>query len=86
MTGLALEIPPELVEEVAKRAAELVGELSTRADDAWLDAKGAAEYLAVPLSAVHRLTSTRQIPFSQDVPGGKLYFKRSALDDWRTSR
>ncbi len=83
MTTISLDISPEVVETIARRAAEIVRE--TAAPDQWLDAKGAAEYLAVPLSTIHKLTAARAIPFSRDTPGGKLYFKRSALDEWRSS-
>ena len=77
----ALEIPSELVELIARRAAELVA--ARPSDDGWMDARAAAEYLALPRSTLHKLTAAREIPFSQDGPGGKLYFKRSALDQWR---
>ena len=53
--------------------------------DGWLDINGAAAYLALPRSTLHKLTAARSIPFSQDCQGGKLYFKRSALDAWRES-
>jgi excisionase family DNA binding protein len=82
--SVPLEIPPELVELIARRAAELV---ETRpSDDGWMDARAAADYLALPRSTLHKLTAAREIPFSQDGSGGKLYFKRSALDAWRSSR
>jgi excisionase family DNA binding protein len=51
--------------------------------DEWLDATRAAEYLGVPRSTLHKLTAEGAIPFAQDGPGCKLYFKPSALDAWR---
>ncbi len=51
--------------------------------DEWLDANAAADYLSLPRSTLHKLTAERAIPFAQDGPGCKLYFKRSALDAWR---
>ena len=51
--------------------------------DEWLDSKGAADYLRLPKSTLHKLTAERAVPFEQDGPGCKLYFKRSALDAWR---
>ncbi len=81
---MTVEFPPELVEQIAARAAELV---EVRDDDRWMNAREAADYLAVPVSTIHKLTAEpdprRPIPFEQDVAGGKLYFKRSALDRWR---
>jgi excisionase family DNA binding protein len=78
--NVAIELTDELIEHIAQRVAQRMG---PRDDDSWLDAVGAAEYLAIPRSTLHKLTSAAAIPFSQDVPGGKLYFKRSALDAWR---
>jgi len=80
MVTATLDIPNELLEAIARRAAEL---MPSPAEDRWMGAQEAADYLAIPVSTLHKLTSARAIPFSQDAPGGKLYFKRSALDDWR---
>ena len=82
---LGLEVPAKLVEAVAKRAAEMIAEGTKQDAGGWLDAKGAAEYLGLPLSMVRKLSAAREIPCVQDVPKGKLYFKRSALDEWRAS-
>lgn len=49
----------------------------------WLDTAGAANYLALPVSTMHKLTAAESIPFSQDVPNGRCYFLRSELDAWR---
>jgi excisionase family DNA binding protein len=51
--------------------------------DGWLDSKQAADYLGVSLSTVHRLTAARSIDFEQASPGGRVYFRRAALDAWR---
>jgi excisionase family DNA binding protein len=53
------------------------------ADNGWLTARQAAEYLGLSVAALHRLTAARTIPFAQDAPGCKLWFKRSELDQWR---
>lgn len=52
-------------------------------DDGWMTSAKAADYLAVPISTVRKLTAAGSIPFAQDVPGGRCYFKRSELDRWR---
>jgi hypothetical protein len=52
--------------------------------DGWLDAKAAAEYLGFTSTApLHKLTARRQIAFSQDVAGGKCWFRRCDLDAYR---
>jgi hypothetical protein len=53
------------------------------ADDGWLDAKRAAAYVGLSMNALHKLTAERAIPFEQEGPGCKMWFKRSELDAWR---
>lgn len=67
---------------LAERLGPYLRSVSSPPDD-WLDATAAAEYLSLPRSTLHKLTAERAIPFAQDEPGCKLYFKRSALDAWR---
>jgi hypothetical protein len=54
--------------------------------DEWYDTKRAAEYLSLTVNAIHKLTAARAIPFEQDGPGCKCWFKPSELDDWRRGR
>ena len=49
----------------------------------WLGAREAAAYLGMSVTALHKLTAARSIPFEQDAPGCKLWFQRSELDRWR---
>jgi hypothetical protein len=51
--------------------------------DSWLDSTQAAAYLAISRTALHKQTAARAIPFEQDRPGAKCWFKRSELDAWR---
>ncbi len=53
--------------------------------DRWMTTAEAAAYLGVTPNALHKLTRARAIPFSQDGPGCRCYFKRSDLDRWRDS-
>lgn len=84
-----LRTDPDALRELAVALAPYVDE-QTPAEDTWLDARQASEYLGLPLSgpnrrpyALHKLTAARVIDFEQDVPGGRMYFKRSALDAYR---
>ncbi len=52
-------------------------------EDGWMTSAQAADYLAVPISTLRKLTAAGLIPFAQDVAGGRCYFKRSELDRWR---
>ena len=55
------------------------------AHDGWLDTKRAAAYLGLSVNALHKLTAARLIPFEQEGPGCKCWFKPSELDAWRES-
>jgi excisionase family DNA binding protein len=85
--ALQLDLPPAVLDRLADMVAERVAARlasSTAGDDRWMSTAEAAEYLGMSTNALHRLTSERKVPFSQDRPGGKCWFKRSDLDAWRS--
>jgi excisionase family DNA binding protein len=84
-SSLAFAFIEALDDDACARLAErLAPYLASAAPaDEWLDSGGAAAYLSLPKSTLHKLTAERAIPFEQDGPGCKCYFKRSALDAWR---
>ena len=49
----------------------------------WMSSHDAATYLGLSANALHKLTAARAIPFEQDGPGCKLWFRRTDLDRWR---
>ena len=53
--------------------------------DRWLTTREAATHIGRSTTALHKLTAARGIPFSQDGPGARCYFRRSALDAWMRS-
>ncbi len=69
-----LLLPDELLEQVARRAAELVGE---RQGSPWMTRREAAEYLRVPLS---RLEKDRSVPCRRWQ--GRVLYRRDELDAW----
>ena len=89
MNALAHALLAELDEDTLDALADrLAPRLASRlasppAPDGWMHAKGAAAYLSISLHALHKLTAARAIPFEQDGPGCKCWFKRSELDAWR---
>jgi excisionase family DNA binding protein len=88
--GLAAAVVATLddvaLDELADRLApKLAARLTAREQpsDEWLPSSKAAAYLGISTNALHKLTAARAIPFEQDGPGCKMWFKRSALDEWR---
>lgn len=87
VTTLTLSLDPEqldaLAEKVASRLASRLGAQGQPAEG-WMDTREAVTYLGLPSAhALHKLTSERRIPFSQEKPGARCYFRRSDLDAWR---
>jgi excisionase family DNA binding protein len=84
---ISFTLPPEVLEEIAQRAATLVLEQLAERDgeDRWMTTREAAEYLRLSVNALHRLTAERRIPFEQDAPGARCWFRRTELDAWRCS-
>jgi excisionase family DNA binding protein len=84
-TLIAVTLDERTVAAIAASVAErLAAQMRAgTGDDRWLTTRGAAEYLGLSVSALHRLTARRDIPFEQSGPGSRCYFRRSDLDAWR---
>lgn len=57
--------------------------------DRWVETREAARIVGLSTNALHKLTARRArggIPFSQDAPGGKCYFRVSDLHRWREQK
>jgi hypothetical protein len=71
---LALTLPPDVVEAIAERAAELVlAQIGNGSP--WMDRAGAARYLSLPVS---RLEKDRSIPCHRE--GRRVLYHRDELD------
>jgi excisionase family DNA binding protein len=78
---VALGLPPEVVELIAVRAAEILAERQgASALPVWLSTAGAADYLACTTGRVHDLVQARVLRPRRD--GRRLLFKRAELDDY----
>lgn len=83
---LSVGLDPETIDGLASAIVVRVVELlPDSTDDPWLDSRGAAAHLAVPLSTIRAWTARGELPGFQDTLGGNYYFKRSDLDEWRRS-
>jgi len=73
-------LPPELLEQIAERAADLLAERQTEdTEDGWLrGADRIAAYIDAPVSRVYSLSSAGRIPVEHD--GSALVARRSELD------
>lgn len=82
MNAISFNVGDELVERIARRAAELVAAQSSEpADDGWLrGAERIASYIDAPRSRVYALVSAKRIPVEHD--GSALIARRSDLDKW----
>jgi excisionase family DNA binding protein len=82
--ALLADLDPEDLRDLAERLAPyLPAPTTTTGDDSWLTTAQAADYLGTTPNALHKLTASRSVPFTQDAPGGRCYFRRFDLDDWR---
>jgi hypothetical protein len=52
-------------------------------DDGWLSTKAAAAYLGITPNALHKATGAKALPFEQETPNSKCWFRRSDLDNYR---
>lgn len=79
--AVTLTLPPEMVELVAVRAAQLVAEqLEATRPEPWMTVEQAAEHIAAPRSRIYALVSAGRIPHRKD--GSRLLFRASELDQW----
>jgi excisionase family DNA binding protein len=81
MAALTFDIAEELIERIARRAAELLaGREPPPVEDGFLDVAGAAEFLACPKSRIYSLVSVGRIPHHRD--GSRLLFDRGELREY----
>jgi excisionase family DNA binding protein len=76
--NVGIELPPELIEQIAQRAAQLVAERQAASASPWLNAEQAAEYIAAPVGRIHDLVQLRKLTPRRD--GRRLLFRREDLD------
>ena len=76
--ALISELGPEELAELASRLAPYI-----RAHDGWLSAREAAEYAGCSIHALRHAMSRGEVEFEQQVAGGKAWFTRASLDNWR---
>ncbi len=81
--ALVRELSDDALAVLAERLRPWLAPSPAPEPDGWLTTAGAAAYLGLSVGALHRLTAARRVPFEQDAPGAKCWFRRSELDRWR---
>jgi excisionase family DNA binding protein len=82
-SALIAHLDDHALSELAERLAPFLPQRSAPDADRWLSTREAAEYLGITANALHKLTAARAIPFEQDGPGARCWFRRDELDAWR---
>jgi hypothetical protein len=86
---VSFALPPEFVEAVAQRAADLLADRMAAPVEPWIGVDDAAAHLACSTHRVYRLVAqarNRRTPHDRRIPhhheGQRLLFRRSELDAW----
>ena len=79
---LKIAVPNEVLEAIARRAAEFAASDQADEPEPFIDVKEAAQHLACRPHRIYDLVHRRAIPFYKD--GSRLLFRRSELDGWIT--
>ena len=82
---MRLALDDDDVSRIASAVADLVIERLSeqKSEGQWLNTREAAEHLGLSLHALRHLVARRAVPYVQDAPGSKVYFRASQLDAWR---
>lgn len=75
---VTFSLPPELLEAIAARAAELVEDRTVESPQPWIGVEEAAEHLACKPQRIYDLVSQGRLEHRKD--GRRLLFRRSDLD------
>ena len=81
---IAVSVPDEVVERVARRAAELLRDEVPVAPERFVDVKEAAQHLGRRPHRIYDLVHQRVIPFYKE--GSRLLFRCSELTAWLEQR
>jgi excisionase family DNA binding protein len=82
-SALIAQLDDDALAELATKLAPFLPRRNGSDEDRWLSTREAARYLGITTNALHKLTAARAIPFEQEAPNAKCWFRRSELDAWR---
>jgi hypothetical protein len=79
--ALLAELGPDDLAELAERLKPYL----VAVDDGWLGTREAAAYAGCTVHALRHAMKRGEVEFEQHLPGGKVYFRRSWLNRWRSA-
>jgi excisionase family DNA binding protein len=82
--GLLATADPDDLAALAERLRPYLPPPAPANGDEWLDSKGAAAHLGISIPTLRRHTAANRIPVHQECDGGRVYFRRGELDEWRS--
>jgi excisionase family DNA binding protein len=83
VTALSIDLPDEVLEAIAQRAAAILAERQGPAASPWLSTEQAATYIAAKPDRIHDLVALEKLAPRRD--GRRLLFKREDLDNYLES-
>jgi len=81
---IAVAVPEEVIERIARRAAALLRHEMPKVEERFVDVKAAAEHLGCRPHRIYDLVHQRVIPFYKE--GSRLLFRCSELTAWLQGR
>ena len=81
---LALELPEDILDAIAQRAAAILADKTAATPEPWLTVDQAAAHMGISVSQLYTLCSQRNrngLPIVKE--GSRSYFRASELDRWR---
>jgi excisionase family DNA binding protein len=80
---LTLNLPQAALEAIAELVSAHFPERPPSSDwPEWMSVETTARYLDVTEERIRKLKDRREIPYYQDGPGCRVFFRRAELDDW----
>jgi hypothetical protein len=83
LDNLADSLAPVLDRIADRLRAQTSTERPTQPVAGWLNSAEAAAYVGLTVHSLHKHMAARTIPFEQERPGCKAWFKQADLDAWR---
>lgn len=83
LRALVADADEATLRDLAERLRPWLAPAAVEEPDRWVETREAARIVGLSRNAMHKLTAAREVPFSQDTPGGKCYFRVRDLHGWR---